>query len=225
VNHWRLGHRAIYGALVAVRPSHSRRDRELLGLFVDSGRNAVHAATLLRDLLAQWPEASGVLGEIVDSEHHGDRIAHDILHRLAERGSPLAAADVHALTCALDDIVDHVEEAADRLSRYRVEAAIDRAVEVAEVLVLATREVAAALQALEQGASLSGRLVEIHHLENEADGVVRSAVAGLFADGIDPMVVIRWKDIFESLEAAVDSCETVANVLEGMCLKQGRFRH
>jgi predicted phosphate transport protein (TIGR00153 family) len=207
---------------MAVMPSRTRRDTQLLGLFVASGRNVMHAAVLLRELLTQWPDANDLLGEIVDAEHEGDRIAHDILHRLAEHGSPLDAADVHALATALDDIVDHAEEAADRLSLYRVEAATDQAVEIADVLVLATREVAAALEALGDGGDLSTRLIEVHRLENEADRLVRSAVATLFVDGIDPMAVIRWKDIFETLEDAVDSCETVANVLEGVCLKRGR---
>jgi predicted phosphate transport protein (TIGR00153 family) len=207
---------------MAVMPSRARRDSELLGLFVDAGRNVLHAAVLLRELLVRWPDAGGLLGEIVDAEHAGDRIVHDILHRLAERGSPLDAADVHALACALDDIVDHAEDAASRLSLYRVEAATDQAVELAEVLVLATREVAAALEALGDGGDLSARLIEIHRLENEADRLVRAAVAALFVDGIDPMAVVRWKDIFETLEAAVDACETVANVLEGVCLKRGR---
>jgi predicted phosphate transport protein (TIGR00153 family) len=205
---------------MAVMPSRTRRDTQLLAGFVDSGRNVMHAAALLRELLAQWPDESGLLGEIVAAEHEGDRIAHDILHRLAERGSPLDAADVHALTCALDDVVDYADEAADRLSLYRVEAATDQAVEIAEVLVLATREVAAALEALAEGGDLSARLIEIHRLENEADRLVRAAVATLFVDGIDPMAVIRWKDIFETLEAAIDACETVANVLEGMSLKR-----
>ena len=211
-----------YRAAMAVMPSRARRDSQLLALFVDSGHNVLHAAVLLRELLVRWPDANGLLGEIVDAEHVGDRIAHDILHRLAERGSPLDAADVHALTCALDDIVDNAEEAADRLSLYRVEAATDQAVEIAEVLVLAAREVAAALEALGEGGDLSARLIEVHRLENQADRLVRAAVATLFVDGIDPMAVIRWKDIFETLEAAVDACETVANVLEGVLLKRGR---
>jgi len=207
---------------MAVMPSRTRRDRALLGLFVDAARNGVHTADLLNRLLLQWPDDAGLLAQIVAAEHEGDRIAHDILHRLAERGSPLDAADVHALACALDDIVDHAEEAADRLSLYRVEAPTDPALEIAAVLVDTTHEVALAMDALEQGANPSEHLIEIHRLENAADRLVRSAVASLFADGIDPMAVIRWKDIFEALEDTVDSCETVANVLEGVALKQGR---
>ena len=130
------------------------------------------------------------------------------------------AADVHALTVALDDIVDYAEEAADQLGRYAVEAPMAQAEEIAGVLVLAAEEVAEGLHQLRNGMDLAPRLVEIHRLENEADQLVRGAVASLFAQGIDPMIVIRWKDIFETLEAAVDACETVANVLEGISLKR-----
>jgi uncharacterized protein len=191
-------------------------------MFADAGRNMLHAAELVRELVARWPDAGGGLDDIVAAEHEGDRIAHDILRRLAERGASLDAADVHALACALDDIVDHAEEAADRLSLYRVEATMDQAVAIADVLVLAAGEVAAALEGLCDGDDLTRRLIEIHRLENVADRLVRAAVAALFVDGIDPMAVIRWKDIFDALEAAVDACETVANVLEGVCLKRGR---
>jgi uncharacterized protein len=207
---------------MAVMAARTQRDSELLDLFADSGRNVLHAAELLRELLARWPEKGDRLGDIAAAEHEGDRIAYDILRRLAERGSPLDAADVHALACALDDIVDYAEEAADRLSLYRVEATMDQAVDIARVLVLAAGEVAAALEGLRDGDDLAHRLIEIHRLENEADRLVRAAVAALFVDGIDPMAVIRWKDIFETLEAAVDACQTVANVLEGLCLKRGR---
>src|SRR5919198_891186 len=154
---------------MADMPSRTRRDKEALGPFVPPGRNAVRGAELLRELLTRWPDEDGLLAEIVAVEHEGDRIAHDILHRLAERGSPLDAADVHALACALDDIVDHAEEAAERLSLYRVEAPTDNALEIAAVLVLATREVAKAIDVLDEGANPSEHMIEIHRLENEAD--------------------------------------------------------
>jgi len=200
-----------------------RSDPRLLELFDESGRNVQRTARLLRELLADYPESNGTGQAIVDCEHEGDRIAHDILHRAAQqssrRGHP-EAADVHALTCALDDIVDFSEEAADQLRRYRVEASMQPAQAIAEVLVRASVEVSAALRGLRAGDYAGPHRVEIHRLENEADRLVREAVESLFANGIDPMVVIRWKDIFESLEAAVDACETAANVLEGIAIKR-----
>jgi uncharacterized protein Yka (UPF0111/DUF47 family) len=195
----------------------------LLELFEQAGRNVQRTTLILRDMLAGFPESAGLAREIYVCEQEGDRITHDILHRLAERGakrSHMDAADVHALSVALDDIVDYAEEAADQLGRYGVEAPMTQAEEIAALLVASSEEVAASLRGLRNGMELAARLVEIHRLENEADQLVRAAVASLFAQGIDPMIVIRWKDIFETLEAAVDACETVANVLEGISLKR-----
>jgi uncharacterized protein Yka (UPF0111/DUF47 family) len=209
-------------------PAKQKDDAELLGLFEESGRNVQRASTLLRDLLADYPEQKELAREVLLCEQEGDRIAHDILHRLAERGprgSQIEPADIHALTGALDDVVDHAEEAADQLGLYGVEAPMDAAQQMAEVLVGAADAVAVSLQQLRDGGDLTPSLVEIHRLENEADRIVRAAVASLFATGIDPMIVIRWKDIFETLEEAVDACETVAHVLEGITLKRSNGRH
>ena len=204
-------------------PAKPKPDPELLGLFEESARNVQRVSLLLRDLLADYPEQSALAREILLCEQEGDRIAHDILHRLAGNGTrraALDAADVHALAGALDDVVDYAEEAADQLGLYGVEAPMEQAQQVAGVLVGCSEHVAAALRGLRSGSELSAHLVEIHRLENEADRLQRAAVAGLFANGIDPMMLIRWKDIFDTLEAAVDACETVANVLEGISIKR-----
>jgi uncharacterized protein len=200
-----------------------KEDVELLALFEESARNVQRATYLLRDLFADYPERPEIAADVLACEHDGDRIAHEILSRLAERGSRsvnLDAADVHALAGALDDIVDHAEEAADQLGLYGVEAPTEQAQQMTEVLVGTADLVADSLRGLRGGEDLGPLLVEIHRRENEADRIVRSAVASLFATGIDPMMVIRWKDIYETLESAVDACETVANVLEGITLKR-----
>ena len=204
-------------------PAKPKPDPELLALFEESARNVQRVALLLRDLLADYPEQSALARDILLCEQQGDRIAHDILHRLAGDGRRRAAfdaADVHALAGALDDIVDYAEEAADQLGLYGVEAPMEQAEQIAAVLVGCAEQVAAALRGLRSGADLSAQLVEIHRLENEGDRLQRAAVTDLFANGIDPMMLIRWKDIFDTLEAAVDACETVANVLEGMSIKR-----
>jgi uncharacterized protein Yka (UPF0111/DUF47 family) len=198
-------------------------DLELLSLFEESARNVQRVALLLRDLLTDYPEQTALAREILLCEQEGDRIAHDILYRLAGNGhrrAALDAADVHALAGALDDIVDFAEEAADQLGLYGVEAPMEQAERLAAVLVACAEEVAGALRGLRNGAELTPHLVEIHRLENEGDRLQREAVATLFQNGIDPMMLIRWKDIFDTLEAAVDACETVANVLEGISIKR-----
>jgi uncharacterized protein Yka (UPF0111/DUF47 family) len=201
-------------------PVKVNEDAQLLELFLGSARNVQRASALLRDLFADYPEQAELAAAVRDCEHEGDRIAHEILSRLAEHGTALDAADVYALTGGLDDIVDYAEEAADQLGLYRIEAPMEPAQQMTEVLVAASDRVADGLRALRDGEDVAAALAEIHRLEDDADRIVRAAVASLFVDGIDPMIVIRWKDIFETLESAVDACETVANVLEGITLKR-----
>ncbi len=204
---------------------HRPVDPVLMELVEESGRNVQKCGLLLHDLLVDYPEHASLAQDLKVCEREGDRITHDIIHRLAGRGrvrAPFDAGDGYALASALDDIVDHSENAAAQMQLYGVEAPMEQAVEFTEVLVGAGEQVVQALRCLRTGTELSTHLVEIHRLENEGDRLQRDGVASLFAGGIDPMVVIRWKDIFESLEAAVDACETVAHVLEGITLKQHR---
>jgi len=205
----------------------ARIDGQLMGLVEEAGRNVQRCGLLLSDLMKDYPEREGLARDLKVCEQEGDRITHDIIHRLAGRGrvgAPFDAGDGYALATALDDIVDHAEQVAAQLGLYGVEAPMEQAVEFTEVLVGAGEQIAQALRCLRTGGELGPHLVEIHRLENEGDRLQRDAVASLFAGGVDPMVVIRWKDIFESLEAAVDACETVAHVLEGITLKQRRRR-
>jgi uncharacterized protein Yka (UPF0111/DUF47 family) len=202
-----------------------RPDGPLHDLLDESGRNVQQAAAILRDLVADPPERAPLAGELLRLEHEGDRIAHDLIHRLnggRPRGVrvPFDSITGHQLATALDDIVDLAEEAADELVLYRIEAPMEQALELADVLVGAAEQVAGALVALRHDEDLAPRLVEIHRLENEGDRISRDAVASLFEGGIDPMVVIRWKDVFDALEAAIDACEKVAHILEGIALRR-----
>jgi len=203
-------------------------DTTLAALLEDAGRNVERSALLLRELLAAFPEHATLAEDLAACEREGDRITHDIIYRMGGgrrvRGgrAPFDAGDGYALATAIDDVVDYTEQAAAQLDLYGVEAPMEQAVEFADVLVAAGAEILGALRCLHGGGDLSAHLVEIHRLENVGDRLQRDAVTSLFAGGIDPMVVIRWKDIFESLEAAVDACETVAHRLEGITLKHRR---
>jgi predicted phosphate transport protein (TIGR00153 family) len=206
-------------------------DTTLAALLEDAGRNVQRSALLLRELLAAFPEHVTLAQDLAACEREGDRITHDIIYRIGGlrrvRGgrAPFTAGDGYALATAIDDVVDYTEQAAAQLDLYGVEAPMEQAGEFADVLVAAGAEILGALRCLHGGGGdLSAHLVEIHRLENDGDRLQRDAVTSLFAGGIDPMVVIRWKDIFESLEAAVDACETVAHVLEGITLKRRRRR-
>jgi uncharacterized protein Yka (UPF0111/DUF47 family) len=145
-----------------------------------------------------------------------------VIYHLADSGSrgPFDSRDVYDLVSALDDVVDYAEQTADSLGLYGIEAPMEQAQQLAAVLAGASNAVQRALEQLHVSGDFNGVLVEIHQLENEGDRISRDAIASLFAAGIDPMVVIRWKDIFDALEQAIDACETVAHVLEGLVLKR-----
>ena len=204
----------------------TRTDPVLLDLFEESGRNVQRASLLLRDCLDDYPENAHLARDLVLCEQDGDRVTHDIIYRLSEarprRRAVVTSAEGHDLATALDDIVDLAEEAADTLGTYQVEAPMEQSVALAGVLIGCAEQIAGALRALRTGGELSTHLVEIHRLENEGDRISRAAIASLFANGIDPMVVIRWKDVFETLEAAIDATEHVAHLLEGITLRLRR---
>jgi predicted phosphate transport protein (TIGR00153 family) len=196
------------------------RDREFFDLFEEAGGNIVRATSLLEDMLREWPDHRNLAREILICEQEGDRITHDIIRRLNETFvTPIDREDVYALAAALDDIVDYTEEVADYLGLYNIEAPMEQSQQLARVLHQSARQISEAMPRLRGFKDISHYTVEINRLENDGDRLTREAIASLFENGIDPMVVIRWKDLFERLEAAIDSTERVANILEGIVIK------
>jgi predicted phosphate transport protein (TIGR00153 family) len=196
------------------------RDRVFFDLFIEAGQNTLHSARLLGQMLEQWPDEAGLARDILKAENEGDRITHDIIRRLNTTFvTPIDREDIYGLATSLDDIVDYVEEAADFLGLYKIEAPMDQSLALAKVLVASCEQLAEALENLRGFRDLEKYWIEIHRLENEGDRISRDAVASLFSNGIDPMVVIRWKDIFAVLERAIDATETAAHILEGIVIK------
>ena len=182
------------------------RDRVYFELFEEAGQNILQAPDLLDRMLRNYPDSKDLAREILICEHEGDRITHDIIDRLNHTFvTPIDREDILALASALDDIVDYTEEVADYLGLYKIEAPMDQAIRLAHVLTGACRQIAEAIPRLRGFRDISHYTVEINRLENEGDRITREAVASLFDGGIDPMVVIRWKDLFERLEAAIDA--------------------
>src|SRR3954462_5977870 len=196
------------------------KEREFFDLFEEAGNNAVRAAELLGNMLRKWPDPGESLRDVVVCEQEGARLTHDITQRLNPTFvTPFDREDIIALASGLDDIVDFIEEVADFLSLYRIEAPMDQAQEMARVLHESTRAIAQAIPRLRSLKDIHHYTVEVNRLENEGDRMLRSALASLFERGIDPMMVIRWKDIFERLEDAIDSTETAVNIIEGIIIK------
>jgi predicted phosphate transport protein (TIGR00153 family) len=201
-------------------PVLTAQDRAYFDLFDEAGHNMLRAATLLYELLSTYPDRAELAATILDLEHEGDRITHEIIDRLNHTSeTPIDRADILALASALDDVVDYVEEVADYLGLYKIEAPMEQSIALARVLRDATTQLSVALGRLREFEDISRCTVEVNRLENEGDRITREGVASLFDGGIDPMVVIRWKDLFERLEAGVDATERAANIIEGIFIK------
>jgi predicted phosphate transport protein (TIGR00153 family) len=196
------------------------RDTQYFDLFQAAATNCVRAAELLEKLLEGWPDSASLARDIIVCEQEGDRITHDIIQRLNHTFvTPIDREDILELASALDDITDFTEEVSDYLGLYKIEAPMDQAQRLAEILVYATRQISEAMPRMRDFRDISHFTIEIHRLENDGDRVTREAMAALFDHGIDPMTVIRWKDIYERLENAIDATEQTANILEGIVIK------
>ena len=196
------------------------RDREFFDLFEEAGGNILRAAGLLEEMLRDFPERNELARDILICEQDGDRITHDIIQRLNQTFvTPIDREDIYELASALDDVVDYTEEVADYLGLYKIEAPMEQAQALAKVLHASGRQIEQAMPRLRGFKDISHYTVEINRLENDGDRIAREAIASLFNGGIDPMVVIRWKDIFERLEEAIDATERVANILENIVIK------
>jgi predicted phosphate transport protein (TIGR00153 family) len=196
------------------------RDRQFFDLFEEAAGNIQRAADLLDRMLRSYPDNAELARDILICEQEGDRITHDIIRRLNETFvTPIDREDIYALASALDDVVDYTEEVADYLGLYKIEAPFEQSQRMAHVLLQASRQISEAMPRLRDFGDISHYTVEINRLENDGDRIVREAMAALFEGGIDPMVVIRWKDLYERLESAIDACEHVANILEGIVIK------
>jgi uncharacterized protein len=195
-------------------------EREYFDLFEEAGANILRATELLARMLERWPDHGELARDVVVCEQEGDRITHDIIQRLNSTFvTPIDREDIYSLASSLDDIVDFVEEVADFLGLYRIEAPMEQAQEMARILHESARQIAGAIPRLRTFKDIRHYTIEVNRLENEGDRMLREALASLFERGIDPMMVIRWKDIFERLEDAIDATERTANILEGIVIK------
>lgn len=195
--------------------------REFFDLYMRASRNAVEIARLLVELLDRFPDASGELARrIKDREHEGDRLTHEVVDLLNRTFvTPFDRDDMYRLAAALDDICDHVDEAADELGLYGVKRIPQEARRQADVILRAAIKLDEAIQRLEGFKDSKQELIALRALEDEGDRLVREAIAGLFRSGQDPISIIRWKGIHEQLEEAVDACENAADVLEAILVK------
>jgi predicted phosphate transport protein (TIGR00153 family) len=199
------------------------REEKFFDLFKAQAANVVEGAKLLKDLLENYNDVDQKRMKVEKAESTGDEIAHRIIEKLNTTFiTPMDREDIHALTSALDDILDFINAAAQRLHLYRVESITEDAVALANIILRAAEETAELTDRMEDLRNLKGlkeRWIEVNRLENEGDKISRHAIASLFDKGNDPIEVIKWKEIYEHLETAIDKCEDAANIVEAVVLK------
>jgi predicted phosphate transport protein (TIGR00153 family) len=196
------------------------RTTEFYDLFTAAGENAVEVARLAQQRFRECPDPSVPQSAVKELEHRGDDLTHEIIELLnTQYITPFDREDIFQLARAIDDVVDNIENASEFLGLYKIEAPMEQAVDQCRVLLGATEHLAGALSELKTLRRAERHLPEVKALEDEGDRIVRDALAALFEDGADPLDVIRWKDIFEALEEAIDACETAANVVGNIVVK------
>jgi uncharacterized protein len=194
--------------------------REFFDLFNEAALNAREISRLLVELLEGWPGSRQILLDIRAAEHEGDRLTHEVIDLLNRTFvTPFDRDDMYRLASVVDDICDHVDEAADDIDAYEVTEVPPRAVEQGEVIYRAASRLCEAMELLEGFGDAHKHLFALRELEDEGDRLSREAVAELFRSGADPLTIIRWKDIHEQLEEATDACENAADVLEAILVK------
>jgi uncharacterized protein len=196
------------------------KEHAFFDLFQRAGANVARAAEELSALTADLSGAEAKAARIKDLEHEGDELTHQILELLNTTFvTPFDREDIYRLASTLDDILDEIEAVADLLVLHRVEEPLPELHQQATVLVRATGVMQKALSSLRSLTDLNGYLVEINRLENEGDRVYRKTVAHLYSGDYKAMDVLKWKDLVDQMEEAMDGCEDIANVIESIALK------
>ena len=198
----------------------SPHKEKFFDLFKQAAQNALNGARALKEMLEHYDNPQESWKKLKDLEHEGDRITHRTIRSLNQTFlTPIDAEDIHALTTALDNVMDAIEAAASRMILFRIDKPTVEAMELCETIVTSTEQVVKAVSHMPRLDDIDEYCIEINRLENTADDIYRKAISQLFENGTSPMDVIKWLDIYEILESATDRCEDVANILETIGLK------
>lgn len=197
------------------------REEKFFEFFEKAANNILEGARVLVQMTeeggANFQERWKRLEEL---EHVGDKITHQIIRKLNRTFiAPIDREDIHSLAVALDDVMDLIEASAARMSLYKIKQPTEEARKLAHVILKSAEEIVKAVSNLERLDDVMEHCIEINRLENMADEISREAIADLFDKGHDPMDVIKWKEIYETMEMATDQCEDVANIVESLVLK------
>jgi hypothetical protein len=196
------------------------RDQQFFELFIDLARRVTAAARLLDKMFAEPQNLQQHAASIKDLEHEADVITHTVIERIHKVFiTPIDREDIHLLVQELDEVIDMIDGCARRAQMFQIREVRDGARRLSEVLVRATEAIEWAVTSMKQSKIVEARSREVKRLEEEGDALYNAAVGELFAGTPDPLEVIKWKELYDTMERAVDQCEDVANVLESISIK------
>lgn len=195
---------------------------QFFDLFEQQSQHIIRAAGLLHELVHNFADARAKAHAIAEVEHQGDQITHEVVRRLNTTFiTPIDREDIHALASRLDDVLDYIEAAAERLVVYRIKEPTSGCRALADVILNIVTPMDRAIRSLRaKDRTFHEHAVEVNRLENVADGVLRDSLAALFDEEPNPIEIIKWKEIYETMEIVTDRCEDVVNVIEAIVLKQ-----
>ncbi len=199
------------------------KEEKFSDYFEQAAQNILRAAETLKSMMDLYLHPEESASKLKDLEHEGDKITHEIVKKLNQTFiTPIDREDIYSLTSALDDVLDLIEAAADRMVLYKIASPTPEARDLSDIIHKSSQEIEKAIVLLRGLDEVYYKhCVEINRLENDADRITRDAIARLFQGYYSPYEVIKWKEIYETLEAATDKCEDVANIIESVILKHG----
>jgi predicted phosphate transport protein (TIGR00153 family) len=199
------------------------KDEKFFDILEEAADNVVKGATAFRELVRNWSLSSDKIQQIRDIEHEGDRMTHEVISRLNRTFiTPIDREDIHSLATELDDVIDIIQATMDRMQLYRIDKSSPILLQMVEVLLQSTEAIRKAIRSLRNLKDRRQTLdfcIEINRLENEGDAILKTALGELFADKKDVLEIIKWKEVYEAAEFATDKCEDIANVIEGIVVK------
>jgi len=199
------------------------REEKFFDLFTQQAEVVLEGARLLKNFLEDYTDLDQKRMLIEKVENEGDEVVHKIIEKLNTTFiTPMDREDIHALASAMDDILDFINATVQRMHLFKVKKVTDDAKKLANIILRASEECLELIRNMQNMKDVKGmkaRWIEVNRLENEGDVVSRAAIAALFEDGMDPIEVIKWKEIYEHLETATDKCEDAANIVEAVVLK------
>ena len=199
------------------------KEEGFFDILEEASENVVKGAKAFRELVSHWSLDSELIPQIREIEHEGDRMTHEVIDRLNRTFiTPIDREDIHDLAKELDDVIDIIQATMDRMQLYRIETSSPVLVQMVEVLLKSTEVVDKAIKSLRDMKHTRSTLdfcIEVNRLENEGDAIFKTALGNLFSEKRDVLDIIRWKEVYEAAEFANDKCEDIANIIEGIIVK------